>query len=72
MEKTDFSRSMYLKKKQFFTSFTYIYQHITRRQILASSKLKEFEDDNSNLTKITKLSKRVENTVGQGEIARYK
>ena len=43
---------------------------ITRRQILDSSKLKEFAnfkfDENGR-----KLTKRVENTVGKGEIARY-
>ena len=51
-------------------------QFCTRQQILDSSKLKEFADDNfkfdqndENLTR--KLSKRVENTVGKGEIVRY-
>ena len=46
---------------------------ITRRQILDSSKLKEFPDDNFKFEKKSgrKLSKRVENTVGKGEIARY-
>ena len=45
---------------------------ITRRQILDSSKLKEFADDNFKFAeKGRKLSKRVENTVGRGEIARY-
>ena len=44
---------------------------ITRRQILDSSKLKEFADDNFKFDeKGRKLSKRVENTVGKGEIAR--
>ena len=47
-------------------------QPITRRQILDSSKLKEFADDNFKFAKIgRKLSKQVENTVGKGEIARY-
>ena len=42
---------------------------ITRRQILDSSKLKEFADDNFKFDKNgRKLSKWVENTVGKGEI----
>ena len=45
---------------------------ITRRQILVSSKLKEFADDNFKLDENDrKLTKWVENTVGKGEIARY-
>ena len=45
---------------------------ITRRQILDSSKLKEFPDNNFKFDQNgKKLSKRVENTVGNGEIARY-
>ena len=48
-------------------------QAITRRQILDSSKLKEVADDNFKFDKNgRKLSKHVENTVGKGEIARYK
>ena len=47
-------------------------QHITRQQILDSSKLKEFADDNFKFNENgRKLSKWVENTVGKGEIARY-
>ena len=43
-----------------------------KRQILDPSKLKEFADDNSNVDENgKKLSKRVENTVGKGEIAHY-
>ena len=46
---------------------------ITRRQILDSSKLKEFADDNFKFDENgRKLSKQVENTVGKGEIACYK
>ena len=42
-----------------------------RRQILDSSKLKEFADDNFKFDENgRKLSKGVENTVGKGEIAR--
>ena len=45
---------------------------ITRWQILDSSKLKEFADDNFKFDEIGReLSKQVENTVGKGEIARY-
>ena len=50
----------------------YKYQPITRRQILNSSKLKDSADDNFKFDKNgRKLSKRVENTVGKGEIACY-
>ena len=46
---------------------------MTRRQILDSSKLKEFADDYFKFDEIgRKLSKQVENTVGKGEIAHYK
>ena len=46
---------------------------ITRWQILDSSKLKEFADDNFKFAENGwKLSKRIENTVGKGEIAGYK
>ena len=42
------------------------------RKIVDSSKLKEFADDNFKFDENgRKLSKRVENTVGKGEIARY-
>ena len=42
------------------------------KQILESSKLKEFADDNSICDDNGRvLSKRVENTVGKGEIAHY-
>ena len=43
-----------------------------KRQILNSSKLKEFADNNLKFHEsVAKLSERVENTVGKGEIARY-
>ena len=43
-----------------------------KRQILDTPKLKEFADDNFKLDENgRKFSKRVENTVGKGEIARY-
>ena len=47
-------------------------QPITKRQILDSSKLKEFVDDEFKFDENgSKLTKQVENTVGKGEIARY-
>ena len=43
-----------------------------KRQIIDSSKLKGFADDNFNFDENgVKFSERVENTVGKGEIARY-
>ena len=49
-----------------------VYQPITKRQILDSSKMKEFADDNSKFDENgRKLSKQVENTVGKGEITHY-
>ena len=45
-------------------------QPITRQQILDSSKLKKFAGDNYKFDK-NGGRKRVENTVGNGEIARY-
>ena len=45
---------------------------ITRRQILDSSKLREFAEDNFKFDENgRKLSKQVENTVGKGEIVHY-
>ena len=45
---------------------------ITKQQILDSSKLKEFADDNFKCDENgRKLSIQVENTVEKGEIARY-
>ena len=49
-----------------------MHQSITRQQILDSSKRKEFADDNFKFDENgRKLFKRVENTVGIGEIAHY-
>ena len=43
-----------------------------KRQILYSSNLKEFADDNSTIDENgSKFSKRLGNTVGKGEIAAY-
>ena len=48
------------------------YESITIQQILDSSKLKDFADDNFKFDENgRKLSKWVENTVGKGEIAHY-
>ena len=50
-----------------------MYQSFPKRQILDSSNLKEFVDDNFKVhyKNGENLSKRVENTLGRGEIARY-
>ena len=43
-----------------------------KRQIFYSSKLKEYADDNFRFDKNSrKFSKRLGNTIGNGEIARY-
>ena len=45
---------------------------LSQTTALDSSKLKDFADDNFNFDENgSKFSKRVENTVGKGEIARY-
>ena len=50
----------------------YVIKPFPKRQILVSSKQKEFADDNSKFDENGgEFSKRVENTVGKGEIARY-
>ena len=52
--------------------FFFFSPYVTERQILDSSKLKEFADDNFKFDENgKKLSKQIENTVGKGEIARY-
>ena len=49
-----------------------IFDPFPKRQILDSSKLREFADDNFNFYENgTEFSKPVENTVEKGEIARY-
>ena len=49
-----------------------MHQPFHKRQILDSSKLKEFADDNFRFDENSGgLYKRVENTVGKGEIARH-
>ena len=51
---------------------TKLFQPFPKRQILDSSKLKEFADDNFKLVENgKKVSKQVENIVGKGEIARH-
>ena len=52
--------------------FSTLYYPFPKRQVLYPSKLKEFADDSSKFDENGKrLSKRVENTVGKGEIAHY-
>ena len=64
-EKLKFASKAF-KNASFETTFV-----LTRQQILDSSKLKEFADDNVKFHENgKKLSKWVENTVGKGEIAR--
>ena len=49
-----------------------IFKPLPKQTILDSSKLKEVTDNNFKVDENgRKLSKRVENTVGKGEIARY-
>ena len=48
------------------------FNSLTKRQILDSSKLKESADDNFKFDESGRMfSKRVDNTVGKGEIAHY-
>ena len=50
-----------------------MYQPFPKQQILDSSKLKQNADDNFGFDENGRMfSKQVENTVGKGEIARYK
>ena len=64
----------------YFPFHSYFISHISegfsffnpKQQILDSSKLKEFADNNSKFNKNgRKFSKYVENTAGKGEIAHY-
>ena len=58
-------------KSRYWIRSKYYCQKVTRRQILDSSKLIEFADDNFKFNKNgIKLSKQVENIVGKEEIAR--
>ena len=66
----DLCDTLYPTKLHIPVNTVHIYSPITRRQILDSSKLKEFADDNFKFDENgRKLSKWVENTVGKGEIA---
>ena len=70
-----------IKTSFFLKRIAYIFNHFTswynncpfpKRQTLDSSNLKEFADDNFRFDeKGRQFSKRVENIVGKGEIARY-
>ena len=65
-----FSQEICFKKKNLYY---YPLKSITRRQILDSSKLKEFADDTFKFDENgRKLFKQVENTVEKGEIARLR
>ena len=55
-----------------FVCLVGLFNSFSKRQIWDSSKLKEFTDDNFKFNENGgKFSKRVENTVEKGEIARY-
>ena len=57
---------------RWFPTTRTVHELITRRQILDSPNLKEFSDDNFKFDENgRRLSQRVENKVGKGEIARY-
>ena len=59
-------------QKWFHYNYWFFFHSFPKKQILGSSKVKEFADDNFKFEENgRKLSKRVENTVGKGEIARY-
>ena len=52
--------------------FFFFFKPFPKQKILDSSKFKEFPDNNLELNESgRKFVKRVENTVGKGEIARY-
>ena len=56
----------------FYCHFPQVHKPFLKGQILDSSKLKEFADDNFEFDENgRKFFKRVENTVGKGEIACY-
>ena len=70
----DWSKCKWFADHTSFLSETviFVFYPITRQQILDSSKLKKFADDNFKFDENgRKLSKRVENNVGKGEITRY-
>ena len=69
-----FSSNLKLSSANSFNSEeSKIWYWVTRRQILDWSKLKQSADDNFIFDRnIRKFYKRVENTVGKGEIAQYK
>ena len=66
-----FSHTVFYLVRNKFCPFSYLLR-LPKRQILGSSKLKEFADDNFKFDENgRKFAKRVENTVGKGEIACY-
>ena len=74
---TDYREEYFLcktRKKHNITVFFFSIHNkpFPKRQILDSSKLKEYADDNFEFDENYRMfSKWVENTVGKGEIARY-
>ena len=66
-----FSRNVFYPKRYLF-SISNAFNPLPDDKVLDSSKLKEFADDNFKFDENErKLSKQVENSVGEGEIARY-
>ena len=66
-----YNTKLTLERFNFETMYFFNPLPITRWQILDSSKLKEFADNNFKFDENgRRLSERVENTVGMGEIAR--
>ena len=64
-----FPKGVENRLKEFYEKEVYTF---SKRQILYSSNLKHFADDNFRFDENDReFSKRVENTVGKGEIARY-
>ena len=67
-----FVRFVCLYSRQLSMGSLFAFNPLLDDKFLDSSKLKEFADDNFKFDENSrKLSKRVENTVGKGEIARY-
>ena len=68
-----FSHEVFCPIKDQYRHKSYAHYPFPKKQILDSSKLKEFADDNFKFDEnCKKLSKLVENTEGKGEIACYK
>ena len=68
---SSFSHTVFYLVRNKFCPFSYLLP-FPKRQILGSSRLKEYADNNFKFDENgRKFAKRVENTVGKGEIACY-